>query len=285
LGSAALVAAAAYGLHVSHKPRSPASLGPTAGNVVATYQPAVANGLITNEYTAYNPDDPAAKKSPDWIMTSGSLFTKDGSFWTGKPDSCNDGPNADSTNCTNSDVFRLNSAKKFSGNVSVSVTVKQNSDIHDLNCNKGDTCWHGAHIWLGYQSEFNLYYVSVNRADNNVVIKRKIPCGDDNNGTYKELSRYVSHPFTTGTWNTYTATLHHNTDGSNAISLYDQASGNTPIVTGVDRGGTNPNWAADCDAPGKYPSASYQPIGDTGSIGMRGDFSDMQFKDLVVRQQ
>jgi hypothetical protein len=29
--------------------------------------------------------------------------------------------------------------------------------------------WHGVHSWLRYQSQFDLYYVSINRADNLVV--------------------------------------------------------------------------------------------------------------------
>jgi hypothetical protein len=280
VAAGALVVAAGCGVRSVQHDKQPRT---TAGKVLATYQ-APANGLVTNEYATYNPEDTAAKKSPDWTMTSGSLFARDGAFWTGKPDSC-DAPNADSTNCTNSDVFRLNSVQKYSGNLSVSVAVKQNSEIHNPACDANDSCWHGAHIWLDYQSEYDLYYVSVNRADDTVVIKRKIPCGDDNHGTYKEISPYVTHPFKTNQWNTYRAALHHNTDGSNSVSLYDSASGAKPIVTGTDHGGTNPNWSADCDTPGKYPGHAYPPLGVSGSVGLRGDFTDMQFKDFTVFQQ
>ena len=50
-------------------------------------------------------------------MTSGSLFTKDGRGWTGKIDDCE--PNATSSNCTNSAIFRLNTKNFGYGNVKV----------------------------------------------------------------------------------------------------------------------------------------------------------------------
>jgi len=34
------------------------------------------------------------------------------------------------------------------------VALKNNSEIHDSNCNSNDTCWHGVHTWLRYQSQF-----------------------------------------------------------------------------------------------------------------------------------
>ena len=81
------------------------------------------NGLITNEYAHWNPRSSSAKKSNYWDMTSGSLFAKDGHGWTGKIDDCE--PNATSSNCTNSAIFRLNTKNFGYGNVKVSMSTRR----------------------------------------------------------------------------------------------------------------------------------------------------------------
>src|SRR6185369_17667421 len=47
------------------------------------------NGLITNDYAYRHPEDPLAKRSNNWEMTSGSLFAQDHVGWTGVPDGGN----------------------------------------------------------------------------------------------------------------------------------------------------------------------------------------------------
>ena len=49
------------------------------------------NGLITNEFAYYNPHSAAARVSPVWIATSGSLFARDQAGWTGVPNAGNAG--------------------------------------------------------------------------------------------------------------------------------------------------------------------------------------------------
>jgi hypothetical protein len=241
------------------------------------------DGLITNEYAHFSPNDPAAVKSPDWKMTSGSLFGRGGAYWTGKPDSCE--PDAKSSRCTNSNVFRLDSKQAFAGNIRVNLALMQLANISDRNCNSDDTCWHGTHVWLRYQSQYNLYYASVNRADSQVVIKRKVPCGSDNDGTYFVLGSYAPGDFKPNAWKNYSITVQTNADKSVTIKLYDLARSSTrPMVAGIDRGGTNPNWSAGCKTPGKYPSARYAPITAAGGVGIRGDYANFVFKDLVVTQ-
>lgn len=237
--------------------------------------------LITNEFAYFNPGNPSDVISSNWEMTSGSVYAVNDYFWTGKPDSC--APNADSTNCTNSNVFRLNSKQNYGPNVRVNVVVDQAQDITNTNCSSNDTCWHGVHIWLGYQNEYNLYYASINRADGNVVIKRKVPCGNDNSGTYFVLSSFVKHPTTPYRWHNYTASAKTNADGSVTINIYDiDQSVTQPIVTGTDRGGTNPNWSPSCSTPGHYSSADYPPLNKGGAIGIRGDFDNFFFTEPKV---
>jgi hypothetical protein len=234
-----------------------------------------ADGLITNEYAHWNSD---GINSPDWDMTSGSLFRQSNAAWTGVPDSC--APDKFSSSCTDSDVFRLNTFRTFAGNVKVSLALKNNSDIHDSNCNSNDTCWHGVHIWMRYQTQYDLYYVSINRADNQVVIKRKVPCGTDNSGTYFVLAQ-ATHAWTAGAWQHFSMTIQTNGDGSVTLKAYDDDTG-ALITQGTDSGGTNPNWSAGCTTPGHYTTAQYPPITAAGAVGVRGDYDNFNFDDFTV---
>lgn len=238
-----------------------------------------ADGFITNEYAHWNSD---GINSPDWDMTSGSLFRQSNTAWTGLPDSR--APNKYSSDHTDSDVFRLNTFRTFAGNIKVSLALK-NSDIHDANCGSGgnDTCWHGVHIWLRYLSQYDLYYVSIDRADNHVVIKRKVPCGGDNQGHYAVLQDVI-HPWTAGVWQHVSATIQTNADGSVTIKVYDDDSNpNTPIAQATEGvNNTNPEWSSGCTAPGHYPTAQYPPITAAGSVGLRGDFDNFNFDDFRI---
>ena len=246
-----------------------------AGNVLFQETFTGSDGLITNEYAHWNSD---GINSPDWDMTSGSLFRQTNTAGTGVPDSC--APDKFSSSCTNSNVFRLNTKRTFSGNIKVSLALKNNSEIHDSNCNSNDTCWHGVHSWLRYQSQFDLYYVSINRADNLVVIKRKVPCGSDNQGTYFTLGQ-ATHAWTVGTWQHLSMTIQTNGNGTVTLKVYDDDT-NTLITQGVDSGGTNPNWTSGCTAPGRYATAQYPPITAAGSVGLRGDFDNFNFDNFTV---
>jgi len=272
--------------HVLDKQPQPATNRLAAPKILASLTPPFANGLITNEYAYWNQGMAMRKYSPDWQMTSGSLYAHDGVFWTGKPDTCDHdktSPDATSTNCTDSSVFRLNTAKIFAGNISVSLKLRQLRNIHNAACDADDTCWYGTHIWLRYQNQFNLYYVSINRADGNVAIKRKVPCGTDNSGTYFVLGKYVRHNFQPGAWNMYTATIQTNQDGSVTIKLYDDSDSTaTPIDVGTDRGGTNPRWSTSCKTPGHYASPAYQPITAAGAVGVRGDYAEFEFTNFKI---
>jgi hypothetical protein len=259
---------------------TPAPSRAVVSRVIKAFSPAH-DGLITNEYALFNPEDHAAVHSADWEMTSGSLYGRGGSFWTGQPDECE--PNAKSSSCTNSAVFRLDSKATFSGNIRVSLALMQLGEIHNTSCNQNDTCWHGTHVWLRYQNEYNLYYASVNRADGQVVIKRKVPCGNDNDGTYFVLGSYVPHDFHANQWSRYDVTVQTNFDRSVTIKLYDtDVSRTVPVTTGTDRGGINPHWSATCNTPGRYNSSRYNPITSAGGIGIRGDYASFMFRDLTV---
>jgi hypothetical protein len=164
----------------------------------------------------------------------------------------------------------------------VSLALK-NTDIHNPNCGgTNDTCWHGVHIWLRHLTQYDLYYVSINRADNKVVIKRKVPCGGDNQGFYKELNQ-VTHAWTAGAWQHFSATIQTNSSGSVTIKVYDDDSDpNTPFLQATDGGNINTDWASGCITPGSYPTSQYPPLTAAGSVGVRGDFDDFNIDDFRV---
>ena len=139
-------------------------------------------------------------------MTSGSLFDKDGTGWTGAPDGCSSS-SALSTPCTASDVFRLNTTEHDFGNVTVSLDLL-NYVAHVLDTTPA-VDWDGVHVWLRYQSEYNLYYASFNRRDGHIVIKKKCPGGDENGGTYYELGKgeVSGYPIPFGTWQHLSASV------------------------------------------------------------------------------
>ena len=237
-----------------------------------------ADGLITNEYVHWNSD---GINAPDWDMTSGSLFRQSNTAWTGALDAI--APNKYSSDHTDSDVFRLNTFRAFAGNLKVSLALRNNSEIHDSNCSANNTCWHGVHIWLRHLTEYDLYAVSLNRADNTVVIKRKVPCGNENAGFYKDLIVPVTHSWSVGTWQHYSMTIQTNSNGSVTIKVYDDDSDpNTPLVQATDAGGTNTSWTSGCATPGSYPTAQYPPIISAGSVGVRGDFDNFNIDDFRI---
>lgn len=216
------------------------------------------DGLITNEYTYWNPTSESGVKSNIWEMTSGSLFAQGGAGWSGVPDSVS--TNAKSTNGNNSAVFRLTTKQANFGNVAV--------DLDLLNQGLSSTAstpavsWDGVHIFLRYQSEYNLYYASINRRDNTVVIKKKIPGGPSNNGTYYDLVTYSAHSVSYNTWQHVKATVKNNTDGSVTLQLYADGKLITQVTDNGSIGGA--------------------PIRNSGKVGIRGDNANIKFKNFMV---
>ena len=146
-------------------------------------------GLITNEYAFHHPTDPAARKDAIWELTSGSFFERHLSGFTGVPDHLS--PNALSTNGNNSAVFRARTHRADFTDVIVSFDLRNMGFFTTTGV--PPHAYDGVHVWLRYVSEYELYAVTVNRRDNIVVIKKKMPGGRSNGGTYYELG---SAPYT-----------------------------------------------------------------------------------------
>jgi hypothetical protein len=235
---------------------------PPAGGELFREEFSSPDGLITNEYATWNPDSTAATISPTWEMTSGSLFAQSATGWTGVPDGCSTS-SATSSPCTASDVFRLNTIRHDFGNVTVSLDLRNNYLTSSSRTPAQN--WDGVHVWLHYQSEYNLYYASFNRRDGRIVIKKKCVGGSENGGTYYELgSGEVSgYPIPFGTWQHLAAAIRDNSDGSVTITMWRAG---VKLLSATDSG------------------LGCAPITDAGSVGVRGDNDDFNLDNFIVTQ-
>lgn len=203
------------------------------------------DGLIAAEHRPA--DDTSA-----WVLTSGSLFRDRGEGWTGIPD---DGRGE---GATGSAVFRMVSARKDLTDVEVTLRL----DVERLGTTERTPAqaFDGAHIWVRYQSDRQLYAVSVDRRDATMIIKKKCPGGESNGGRYFDLSAAVpGMPIPFGRWQQVAVTVQNQPDGSVAISA--ERDGHT--VTAVD------------DGMGCPPLLE-------GGVGIRGDNAELRFDDLRV---
>ena len=216
------------------------------------------NGLVTNEFAYWRPKSRGAVVSPDWELTSGSLFARQGAGWTGVPD--DRAPNADSSSGTNSAVFRLTTVRDDFHDVAVDLKLR--NDGLGQTASTPAVAWDGIHVFLRYQNQRHLYYASINRRDDKVVIKKKIPGGPSNGGTYYSLTPESPYPAPYHEWQAVRATVRDNPDGSVAIALY---AGGRLLVSAVDDG-----------------SVGGPPIRHPGKVGLRGDNADFSFSGFTV---
>lgn len=202
-----------------------------------TANPYESGNLITNEYAVYNPTAPDRVTDPDWTVTSGSLFGREG-YATNYPVSGvidTTAPNALSTNGNNSKVFRMISSWTGSEETMQRIIITNWGTVSgDPSPNES-----GIKVFTRYVAEDNLYYVAVNRADNKAVIKKKVPGGPSNGGTYHVLGGYVDFPVTSVQRMFYIRTI-TNPDGSVTISLATLDGGVILVATDVNAGGTPP---------------------------------------------
>lgn len=237
-------------------PNTPVMPSAPAGTLFAGVFP-LRNGLITNEYAYWNPRVMNAARSADWRVTSGSLFSRDGTAWSGVPD--NREPNAASTNGTNSAIFRAITPVLPNADAAVSTSLRINRMTQTASTPQ--VAWDGIHVFLRYQNQYSLYYASVARRDGRVVLKKKCVGGSSNGGTYYTLGERGGYPLPLGTWAKVGASVKNNADGSVTLTL--QRNGTT-VLSAVDRG------------------VGCSPIRAAGSTGVRGDNSDFQFTDFVA---
>lgn len=216
------------------------------------------DGLETNEFAFWNQGLPSAVASPNWEMDSGSFFRRGDAGYSGRPDAV--APNATSSNGNHSGIFRLKTRRMDFGDVEVSLRLR-NMGLTTTSETPA-TDWDGVHVWLRYQSEAHLYYASINRRDDTIVIKKKVPGGPSNGGTYTAVASGRL-PVVYGRWLDVKASVGTNADGSVTIRLY--ADGRLVLEgTDVNVGGVPPIRAA-------------------GAVGVRGDNAEIYVDDFDVR--
>ncbi len=222
------------------------------------FQPALTGeGLLTNEYAFRNANAPDARTSPDWVVTSGSLFAHDGTGSTGAPDG--DPPGADSAHHTGSAVFRLVTRRRDFADCTVTARVRLQAPLTTSRTPAQD--WDGAHLWMRYHSPQELYALSFRRRDGHLEIKRKTPgTGDDpsDQGDYQTLAE-GHHAFPYDEWHTVSATARNTTDGKVHLLL---AIDGTTVLESVD--------------------GDPRRITAPGGVGLRVDNTALEFRDYTV---
>jgi hypothetical protein len=209
------------------------------------------SGLVTNSFATWHPTDTEARRLDGWVVTSGSLYARDGSLWSGIPDDVK--PNRESTNGTGSNVFRLYSDHSYAD-----IEVRFDLDNLGFAPTAHRHAWDGFHIFLRAKDEYRLYVISVNRRDGTASIKKKITGGPSNGGTYEPVAKSEPSPFAIGKWQHVRAIAVTNQDGSVTLSLYINGK---PIVTGTDIGDRA------------------KPL-DDGRIGLRADNDEFAIRNL-----
>lgn len=213
---------------------------------------AIADTFIGPDGLIAGPDDPPTAGEP-WEMTSGTLFRADDTGWSGVPD---DG-RAEGSN--GSAVFRMVSRERGFRDVDMTVTLRVDALSETERTPAQD--YDGAHIWVRYRSEAELYAVSVDRRDGTMIIKKKCAGGDTNGGTYYDLSQPVRDaPIPLGRWQRIVVTVRDQPDGGVAIEADRDGHALRAVDTGVG-----------C------------AVITEGGVGVRGDNAELRLGSVIVR--
>ncbi|MCO6009566.1 hypothetical protein NE236_31805 [Actinoallomurus purpureus] len=212
--------------------------------------------LVTNEFAHWNPRTPGTRLSRDWDVTSGSLFVHRGVAWSGVPDAAV--PDAGSSRGTGSSVFRMTTRRRDFDDVTVSLRLRNLGLTGTGRAAASEI--DGVHVFLRWQSPEKLYVVSLNRRDGLMVVKKKLPGGDANGGTYVTLgqARYAV-PY--GRWQAFRVRI--------------ATSGGGLVTVTVARDGRQVLSATDDGSEG---AAILAP----GAVGLRGDNCDFEFTGFRV---
>jgi hypothetical protein len=218
------------------------------------------DGIITSERAYWDRENPYGQSS--WQMTSGCLFRARNQATT-SPLIDHHSPDTQCSKHTDNAVFRLNTVRFSYGDVRVRLrlTLLRHTSTPDT----PPVDWDGVHIFLRYQSQFELYYATTSRRDHRVVIKKKCPGDNSNGGTYYTLAERSGYPQRFGKAEVVGASIRNNADGSVTITVSRSVSGSlTPVLTATDRG------------------VGCRPLRRAGAVGLRGDNTEFTFDDFTV---
>lgn len=121
--------------------------------------------------------------------------------------------------------------------------------------------WDGVHVALRYADDCRTYYASVNRRDNKVVIKKRVPDGRSTCGSFYNLSGYAAYDVPYGEWQKIRATVSTRRDGSVLIEVFINGR---LAARGVDEGQGGP------------------PILGPGEVILRADAAALEYDDFAI---
>lgn len=248
--------AAVVGVVLVDRGHRDAPPGPAPDEVL--WHPPVPAGrqLLSNELAYRHPDAPGAHLSPDWIVTSGSLFADGGALWSGPVDGGS--PDAASRTATGSAVLRAVSVPESFGDVRVTLGL----DVAGLTTTErtGERAYDGVHLFLRYTSPDSLYAVTLCRRDGTTAVKRKEPGTSSDDGFYTTLAQ-VRMPCPIGHWQDYAVSV-RDEPGGVRLTL---STGGRVVVSVLDDG-----------------QGGAAPLRGPGRVGLRGDNASFHVRDLTV---
>ncbi len=121
--------------------------------------------------------------------------------------------------------------------------------------------WQGVHVFLRYQSSALLYVVSINRRDGVIVIKKKVPGGSVDGGTYYTLAT-ASGDKGAGRWEQVRVSVAN--IGTEGVRIRLWLNGRLRLQA-ID-----------------YGSGDVAPILQPGRVGIRGDYTEFEFNHFNV---
>lgn len=211
--------------------------------------------LVTNEYAHWNPNDGSRVPDATWDVYSGSLWSTDGGGSNVKsltdPLDAGVAPLPDSSNANNSAVFRAVTHRRDFGDVAVE--FEGWVDSFGSTQSTPAVAWDGLHLFLRYENQKGpLHYVSVNRRDGQVLVKKKTRGGSSNGGTYHQIGKSVEVEATGLTvyrvecyGTPMGLQFHVFVNGEEVLSVVDQgAYGTAPIQGGVGIRSDNCIWVS-----------------------------------------
>lgn len=136
-------------------------------------------------------DEHGPQRSGPWLVTSGTLLTRDGKLWSGVPDA---GPPAPTRGRTGSAVLRAVSVRRDFQDVHVYLRLR--SATLSTTARTPAHAWDGVHVFLRYRDQDHLYSVDLQRRDGTLTIKRK-------SVGYETLAQGHPPAAATGSWRTY----------------------------------------------------------------------------------
>jgi len=212
--------------------------------------------LITNERAYTQPLAIGVPRSNVWLVTSGSLFSRDHAGWTGPIDG--DRPDLRSRQHTGSAVFRAVTRRQDFRNVTIDFDLK----IVRMTTTPrtGSHAYDGVHVFLRYRNPQSLYAVSVVRRDHLAVVKIKRPGGPSNGGVYTTLgtARVILPP---GQW-VHEKVRIANERGRVRITLW---TAGRQVLSVLSDG-----------------SGASAPLLGAGRVGLRGDNTEFLFRNFTV---